>query len=86
MPHDFDHDAPPAGTCVDCGELFWLALGELAFFARNGIPRPKRCAGCREAKKLANARRGERPRVDFDDGQAQSRRDGGRATNANRRL
>ena len=86
MPHDFDHDAPPAGQCADCGHAYWLAAGELAFFTRHGLPKPKRCAACREAKREANSRRGERPRVDFDDGQAQSRRDAGRADNTSRRL
>lgn len=86
MPHAIDYDDPPFGECVDCGRPFWLAKGERAFFARNLLPLPKRCAACREAKRAANARRGDRPRVDFGDGSAHSRRDDGRAGNASRRL
>lgn len=85
MPHTYDHDAPPLGTCADCGDLFWLALGERAFFERNRLPLPKRCAACREAKRAANARRGERPRVDFADGRAHDRRDAGRVISTSRR-
>lgn len=54
-------DDPPFGDCADCGRPYWLAPGERAFFERSGLPTPKRCAACRERKREANARRGERP-------------------------
>lgn len=47
----------PVGDCVDCGKPFWLAIGEQRFFQRQNIPLPKRCADCRERKRLANERR-----------------------------
>ncbi len=38
-------------TCAECGEKFtWTAKGQ-AFFAEKGFTEPKRCKGCREARK-----------------------------------
>ena len=54
-------DEPPFGECADCGHPFWLTDGERRFFAREGLPWPKRCAGCRARKRRLNERRGERP-------------------------
>lgn len=86
MPHAWNFDEPPFGDCVDCDKPYWLAEGERRFFERHGLPWPKRCAACRERKKRANARRGERPPVDIGEGGAYDRRDVGRAGNASRRL
>jgi len=86
MPHACDFDEPPFGDCADCGQPFWLAAGERAFFERHSLPWPKRCAGCRERKKQANARRGEGPAFDIRKGGAQDRRDVGRVDSAGRRL
>jgi len=34
-------------TCKGCGEPFLFAGGEQVFFAKKGIPEPKRCKPCR---------------------------------------
>jgi hypothetical protein len=38
-------------VCVDCGEAFLLTEGEIAFFVHRGLMVPKRCEGCRAARK-----------------------------------
>ncbi|MDD5397520.1 MAG: zinc-ribbon domain-containing protein [Dehalococcoidia bacterium] len=41
--------------CVDCGATFTFTSGEQEFFATKGYTNePKRCAGCRRAKKQQN--------------------------------
>lgn len=89
-------DELPGRTCADCGGRFVLTVGEVRFFERQGIPLPKRCAGCRARKRRANAERGERPasvyspswRPDVDTGRERphDRRVAGRVGSTNRRL
>ena len=44
-------------TCADCGQEFTWSADEQAFFKEKGFTNePKRCKGCRDAKK---AQRGE---------------------------
>jgi hypothetical protein len=39
-------------TCADCGESFTWTAGEQEFFREKGFTNPpKRCKGCRQAKK-----------------------------------
>lgn len=38
-------------TCVDCHEEFLFLTGEQRFFMSKGLTEPKRCPGCREARK-----------------------------------
>ncbi|MHB8085385.1 MAG: zinc-ribbon domain-containing protein [Dehalococcoidia bacterium] len=41
--------------CTDCGTNFTFTSGEQEFFATKGYTNePKRCPGCRKAKKLQN--------------------------------
>jgi hypothetical protein len=41
--------------CTDCGTNFTFTSGEQEFFATKGFTNePKRCPGCRKAKKLQN--------------------------------
>ncbi|HEV8535267.1 MAG TPA: zinc-ribbon domain containing protein [Candidatus Limnocylindria bacterium] len=36
--------------CVECGEVFTIAVGEQRFMLRMGFPLPKRCKPCRKVK------------------------------------
>jgi hypothetical protein len=38
-------------TCADCGREFAFTAEEQAFFREKGYNPPKRCKGCRQAKK-----------------------------------
>jgi CxxC-x17-CxxC domain-containing protein len=39
-------------TCIDCGQEFLFTSGEQAFYAQRGFTEaPKRCTGCRTARK-----------------------------------
>ena len=38
-------------TCTDCHELFWWTAGEQKFYAEKGLIQPRRCQGCRRARK-----------------------------------
>ena len=39
-------------TCADCGATFKFSVSEQEFYASKGFAsEPKRCAGCRQAKK-----------------------------------
>ncbi|MEK7205754.1 MAG: zinc-ribbon domain containing protein [candidate division NC10 bacterium] len=41
-------------TCVDCGQAFVFTAGEQEFFAQKGFQNePKRCKGCKSAKRSA---------------------------------
>jgi CxxC-x17-CxxC domain-containing protein len=41
--------------CVDCGADFVFSAGQQEFFASKGFTNePKRCPGCREAKRQGN--------------------------------
>jgi hypothetical protein len=41
--------------CTDCGTNFTFTSGEQEFFATKGFTNePKRCPGCRKAKKQQN--------------------------------
>lgn len=52
--------APPAEavqcSCRDCGAAFILDAGAQAWHQVHGLPLPKRCRGCREARRAARAR------------------------------
>jgi CxxC-x17-CxxC domain-containing protein len=40
-------------TCVDCGEQFVFTASEQAFYAERGFTNePKRCAPCRQSRKV----------------------------------
>jgi len=45
--------------CIDCQEEFVFAAGEQQYFIDRGMPFPKRCTNCREARK--NNVHGEQP-------------------------
>ncbi len=38
-------------TCSDCGQEFTFSSDDQAFFQERGYSAPKRCKGCRQAKK-----------------------------------
>ena len=46
--------------CADCGTAFIFTEGEQRFFATKGFPDPRRCRGCRNAKRLVKASVGQR--------------------------
>jgi hypothetical protein len=47
--------------CADCGTAFTFTSGEQEFFATKGYTNePKRCPGCRKAKKVQNESSGPR--------------------------
>ncbi len=49
--------------CTDCGTNFTFTSGEQEFFATKGYTNePKRCPGCRKAKKQANGESSYGPR------------------------
>lgn len=41
--------------CADCGDTFVFTAGEQSFYAERGFSEPKRCAGCRAARKAARS-------------------------------
>jgi CxxC-x17-CxxC domain-containing protein len=43
--------APLERSCIGCGDGFLIAPGERSFFDRKGLPLPKRCQGCRDARR-----------------------------------
>ncbi len=49
-------------TCVDCGQAFVFTTGEQEFFAQKGFQNePKRCKGCKSAKRSAAGGTGTGP-------------------------
>ena len=40
-------------VCRDCGDLFTITEQEGQFFEHKGLQLPKRCQGCRAARKVA---------------------------------
>ncbi|MGD0355842.1 MAG: zinc-ribbon domain-containing protein [Dehalococcoidia bacterium] len=49
--------------CTDCGTNFTFTSGEQEFFATKGYNNePKRCPGCRKAKKQQNGESSYGPR------------------------
>jgi len=49
--------------CVDCGTAFVFTSGEQEFYATKGYTNePKRCSGCRKAKKLQGGNNDSGPR------------------------
>jgi len=37
--------------CVDCGNIFILKGGEIDFYNRKGLHKPRRCKGCRDKRR-----------------------------------
>ena len=37
--------------CQDCGETFFFTEKDQKFYQEKGVPLPKRCYSCRQAKK-----------------------------------
>jgi hypothetical protein len=37
--------------CVDCGALFNVSAREQAFYSARALSQPKRCQGCRDARR-----------------------------------
>lgn len=42
-------------TCVSCGQRFTWSAGEQAFYRERGLSAPRRCPGCREARRRGPA-------------------------------
>lgn len=54
-------------TCVECGQDFAFTAGEQEFFESRGFTVPKRCPGCRAARRSRRSSgdfEGDRPRRD----------------------
>ncbi len=54
--------------CADCGQVFTFSAEDQEFYAQKGYSTPKRCSGCRAARKASSSNssrrnnfRGERP-------------------------
>lgn len=43
--------------CVSCGKVFTLTDSEIAFYNNKGLNLPKRCEGCRKAKREMKEKR-----------------------------
>lgn len=49
--HWREHTPDEALYCVDCGNMFILESGEIDFYNRKGLSKPRRCKGCRADRK-----------------------------------
>lgn len=50
--------------CEGCGDSFVFTLGEQGYFRDRGLEPPKRCPGCREARRTGDPRRTAVPHED----------------------
>lgn len=44
------------GRCKDCHKEFTISYNEVEFFEHKGLPLPKRCKCCRDARKAGGAK------------------------------
>lgn len=40
--------------CKECKKLFYMSIGEVEFYEKKKLDTPKRCPGCRKARKVKN--------------------------------
>ncbi len=53
-------------ACADCGQAFVFSAEDQEFYSQRGFSTPKRCPGCRSARKASSQRGGGQSRRSFD--------------------